>query len=211
MPKKQKYINEFLNLYKKYGVKSITVDDLALHLGISKKTIYKYFSSRDEIISLVVVETVNELESIMLQSYKKECDTLENLISIIVNLVIKISEYNPVFFYSLQKFYPSVIKLIDPLKTEYYNILNMLINNGIYNGIFRDTLDAKYMLQTHIGFFTLWINNPSENLLDNELNTKRFIYEIVNSVRGVTTIKGHKLLDDKADKIELLFKSQINI
>ena len=47
---KQQYVETAFELYKKFGFKSITVDDLARAMGISKKTLYEHFENKDEIV-----------------------------------------------------------------------------------------------------------------------------------------------------------------
>ena len=59
MTERQEIINKAAELYLKYGIKSITVDDLANELGISKKTIYQHISNKEELLEAVI----NELTS----------------------------------------------------------------------------------------------------------------------------------------------------
>jgi AcrR family transcriptional regulator len=57
---KDKILKESQVLFWKYGVKSVTMDDISKHLGISKKTIYQYFQEKDEIVCLVTETFIKE-------------------------------------------------------------------------------------------------------------------------------------------------------
>jgi AcrR family transcriptional regulator len=50
---KKKIVDSAFELFKKYGIRSVTMDDIARHLGMSKKTIYQSFSEKDEIVLAV--------------------------------------------------------------------------------------------------------------------------------------------------------------
>ena len=208
MLSKEQYIHTFLDLYKKYGFKSISVNDLALHTGVSKKTIYKYFYSRDEIIRSVVRQLVSDLNKTLHESVDERADAISNIINLVTSMVKNLSKINPVFFYTLQKLNLNVEDLFDELRNEYKKNLQRFINNGIEEGVFRENMDKEYLLLSHENIISLLITNPTENFNHATYDTKRFVYGLIDNIRGFTTVKGHKLIDKRLELVEKIFQKE---
>ena len=69
-------------LFHKYGIRSISMDDIAHHLGISKKTIYQHFSDKDDIITLAMHQATSEKKDMLLGLRKQAADSVEMMIKI---------------------------------------------------------------------------------------------------------------------------------
>ena len=58
-------LTEAEKLFMKFGMRSVTMDDIAKHLGMSKKTIYQHFSDKDELVNILINEKLNSQECTM--------------------------------------------------------------------------------------------------------------------------------------------------
>jgi len=91
-------------LYMRYGIKSITMDDVASHLGISKKTLYQHVSDKDDLVGKVI-----DLE-ISSQDHEMECmkaadlNAIEKLLMVSKMINHKLKQMNPSTDYDLKKY-----------------------------------------------------------------------------------------------------------
>ena len=188
------------NIFKKYGVKSVTMDDIAHELGISKKTVYQHFENKNDLIF-----KVSQYE------FRNECDELDKLCSLYPNAIdqlLIISKYivsknhdlNSLLIYSMHKYYPQIWEKLISQRKEY--ILALIKHNfqiGIKQGIYRgnlntDIINVLYTFLLDIKGFEIDKNGLNSDF-DIMFNTF-FMYHI----RGIANDKGIKYLENKFNK-----------
>ena len=127
------------DLFYQYGVKSITMDDIAKHLSISKKTIYKFFEEKDAIVGACCNDDLSSHGCRMEDIAKNSKDAVHEMIECMKYLGEMFSSMNPNLFYDLQKFHPASWKAFRTFKEE--KIMKMVETNlrrGIKEGLFPD-------------------------------------------------------------------------
>src|SRR5688572_17265720 len=92
-------------LFLKYGIRSISMDDIAHHLAISKKTIYQHFSDKDDIITSAMRESTNEKKDILLSLRKDAADAIDMMIKIHQYIQKNFNETTAALLYDLQKYH----------------------------------------------------------------------------------------------------------
>tara|TARA_B110000285_G_scaffold79673_1_gene91982 strand:+ start:438 stop:1037 length:600 start_codon:yes stop_codon:yes gene_type:complete len=138
-------------VYMKYGIKSVTMDDLAKELSISKKTIYKYFSDKPELIKAIIEMKVQMDQAVCTNSAQQSENAIEEMISISKFVIENIGSINPTVFYDLQKHYPEAWKVIESHKWGYVlNEITTNINRGISEGLYRENLNAKIIGKQYV-------------------------------------------------------------
>src|ERR1035438_1244916 len=129
-------------LFWKYGIKSITMDDIGKELGMSKKTIYTYFKDKDAVVLEISKNEFN--------LRKKECDEIcsqsKNAIHEIILMMKQMGQMFSVMhaklFYDLQKYHPDAWQVFNDFKVNY--ILQSIEKNlkrGIEEGLYRPELN----------------------------------------------------------------------
>lgn len=133
-------------LFSQYGIKSITMDDIAKHLGMSKKTIYQHFKDKNELI-LELMRSKLENHTCIINEC---CDAADNAIHELFFGLRKLQEMlsrtNPTMFYDLQKFYPEAWAHFKDFREHV--LLSVLRNNltrGIREGLFREDIDVEVL------------------------------------------------------------------
>lgn len=110
--------NAFRELSAARGFSRVTVDELAAHAGISKRTIYRYFNSKEEIISSVLDDFKTDVE----KKIQQALDTSDKPLEKILNALRIISEnarlFQPSALYDLQKYYPHLWEEIEQFRAE---------------------------------------------------------------------------------------------
>lgn len=183
------------DLFFKYGIRSVTMDDIAKHLGMSKKTIYQYYKEKDEIIHKLMQAHIKKDESTFSESYEKAANIVDEVFSMMKNIQDIFSKINPQLFYEMQKYYPQTWKLFKEFKEEF--ILSMVqksLEKGIKEGYVRPDIDIKILSRLRMEQIE-WAMNPASfppdkfKILDVQLVlVEHFLY-------GICTLRGHKLIN----------------
>ena len=104
METKERIINAASELFFKYGTKSITMDDIAREIGVSKKTIYQFFKDKNELVS-EVAEAYNAQELKDLEVIEQEAhDVIDEMVRLSHHIRQKLNSLNPSLLYDLEKY-----------------------------------------------------------------------------------------------------------
>jgi TetR/AcrR family transcriptional regulator, cholesterol catabolism regulator len=195
-------------LYNKYGIKSITMDDVSRELGISKKTLYQYVEDKHELVQ----------KSMQLNFEKHQCEfdnifccdknAIEELIEMhrLVNLMMK--EYNPSTEYDLRKYYPDLFRQISEQRRNrmYENVLSNL-KKGKAQGIYRKELNEVVVSKLTISRIFHMLDNETVTLT--EFTSPEFFAEvIIYHIRGIANEKGLKTLQENYHKLNVTIKEE---
>ncbi len=135
-----------LKLFMQFGSRSVSMDDIAEALGISKKTIYQYYADKDALVS----DVVNNI----LQHNCDECEADKNkALNAIHEGFLAINQtteffgrINPVFVYDLKKYHPKAYKTFIDFKSDYlFNIIKTNIEWGVREGLYRQDLNIDIL------------------------------------------------------------------
>ena len=108
-----------VDLFWRYGVKSITMDDIAKELGISKKTIYQHFNDKDAIVKEVVEQEL-ACEKIDMERLEAEAqDPIEEVLRISDYIQASFGTISPVLLHDLKKYHPKAWNLFQKHKHEH--------------------------------------------------------------------------------------------
>ncbi len=189
-------------LFFKYGIRSVTMDDIAKHLAVSKKTIYQLFQDKDEVVHRLMEEKLKEDERNFSQIANASSNVMEEFFAIMKHLGTVVGKVNPAAFYDLQKYHPKSWKLFMDFKENC--ILKMVeesLQRGIKQGLIRSDINTKIlarlrMQEIDIGFDPDVFPPEKFRILDVQIALlDHFLY-------GVCTLKGHKLVNKYKQVIE---------
>lgn len=186
-------------LYSKYGIKSVSVDDVAMLLGISKKTLYEFIENKSALIEKAVKNNLEDFFVRISENIEKDEisdeDIIQNLCQIYITLLKEVSKVNPSYVYDLKKYYNlQYQKIIEFRDHVLFKMVNRCIMKGIKAGIFRNDLNIKYVYFNQISKISM-IKFNSEFEFTGSLSFKNIYVLILNDIRGITTLKGHEIFD----------------
>jgi TetR/AcrR family transcriptional regulator, cholesterol catabolism regulator len=189
-------------LYMKYGIKSITMDDVARELGISKKTLYQYVTDKDDLVGKFIDNEITVKQKEIFDCFKKGFNAIEELfgISLFMNKLMR--EQNPATEYDLKKYYPQHYYKI--VKTRWEAIYNYILQNlkkGKSEGLYRSEMNEEIIAKLYVS------RSESIHLSDlysGEIFTSNriFLELLTYHVRGIATDKGIKVLENKIKEYE---------
>ncbi|SMO77770.1 TetR/AcrR family transcriptional regulator [Solitalea koreensis] len=192
---KERILEATFLLFRSYGVKSITMDDIAKHLAMSKKTIYQYFKDKDDLVIQLMQRLLADNQKQMDDCCEKADNPIHEVIMILAQMEKMMRPMNPTMFYDMQKYHPTAWGLFEQYKNVcVYEKLHKNLIAGVEQGLYRkgmnlEILTTMRMMQvTHV-FNPLYYSPDKFNITDvmHQL-TDHFLH-------GVTTLKGHKLIN----------------
>jgi AcrR family transcriptional regulator len=197
---RERIITEAFSLFGKFGIRSVTMDQLAGHLGISKRTLYENFRDKNELL----VEGIRHFRNIM---HKEAKDLLKNSSNVIegIYFIGKHGEkmrkkVNPVFFEDIRKYYPEIhTGISDKNHNSEYSIMLFLIRKGMNEGVFKKSLNPEIVNDFWHEIMDMIMNEetfprdryPQEDLVKNM---------IMPYLIGISTEKGKELIEKYFDK-----------
>jgi AcrR family transcriptional regulator len=200
MDTKERILTKAKEMFFRFGVKSVTMDDIARELGISKKTIYQHFADKDDLVLQFTVAQIDkdkaEHEAIKLL----KLDAIQKLLEESERMRKSMTEMNPAMIFEIQKYHPKSWKVFHDFLQEFaLGAIIEDIQSGMAQGLFRqDTnpaLLARLRLEQiemafNIQIFPLGKFNPIQI-------QETFLYHFV---RGILTPKGHEYFNTLSNK-----------
>lgn len=138
-------------VYMRLGIKSVTMDDLARELGMSKKTLYKFFSDKNDLVNQIIEAKLNfdcEVTCIINEQAENAIDSLRKISKIVTE---HFKNINPTVFYDLKKHYPEAWNKVQNHKWNFVrNLVYKNILKGIEEGVFRPEVNANIISNIYV-------------------------------------------------------------
>jgi AcrR family transcriptional regulator len=197
---KERIIAKAREQFFRYGVKSVTMDDIARELGISKKTIYLHFEDKDAIVhQLMVAEMAND---------KCEWDELDGSSDNVIEKIVKsmdiirqaFAEINPTAFFDIKKYHPKTWELFQEHKQNFImETIRKELLQGIEQGFFRADIKVEILVrmrleQIEIGFDPQLFPPNKFSIIEVELTM------LDHYIRGILTLKGLEVYQEFMNK-----------
>ncbi|MBP6425476.1 MAG: TetR/AcrR family transcriptional regulator [Flavobacterium sp.] len=184
---KDKIISKATHLFLKLGFKSVTMDDIANEMCISKKTIYKYFCNKEilivestDIMSNTIYKTINEIVSKNHNAIEENFEIIKMIKEMFVSI-----ETSP--SYQLKKHYPEIHeKLTEKLQSECTTLFKQNIEKGIQEGLYRNTINVT----NYVYFYYALIFTINENTSSEKEAKKLELEALEYHIRAMATTKG---------------------
>jgi AcrR family transcriptional regulator len=150
-------------LFLQFGFSKVTVDEIASRLGISKKTIYKYFTSKDELINTLLEQTISEMDAQCKGILQREdLGFVEKLREMMKNIAVQYSALHRPLMEDLERNAPHIWRRIAEFRsTLVHQGFGKLLREGIEQGMFRDDIDEKLILMIYLNAIESSINPQS--------------------------------------------------
>ena len=191
----ERILIEAEQLFFRYGVKSITMDEIATHLGISKKTIYQFYKDKKELVYKVVETKMQRQEVEMEEITDSAIDPVHEVI-LTSDLLKKVFQnMNPFLLMEVQKYYPRAYSVFQSHRDKciFLNIFNNM-KKGIDMGLYRAGIDVDTISRLRMVCIDAAFNPENFPLAKKNLNELQ-LQLIEHFLYGICTLKGHKLIN----------------
>jgi AcrR family transcriptional regulator len=203
METQNRIVTKTHELFMLYGIRSVSMDEIANHLGMSKKTIYQYFKDKDSL-----VEGVINIEIEMHQDeFSKYASISENAIHEIFLTLDTVQEMlkhmNPSVMFDLQKYHSTAFEKFRTHKnTFFYDIIKANIERGKQEGLFRADIDVDVLTRYRLA--NMFLMFDFEHFPSNKFTPIQIISETTdNFLHGMATQQGLLIIEQyKQERIK---------
>ena len=177
------------------GIRSVTMDDIARHVGMSKKTIYQYFKDKNELVIALIKKKLKEDEDQMAAIISNSGDVIEEMINMMRCSSEIFSRINPIVIHDMQKYHPDAWKHFQRFKSEVLiNTLEQLLTKGIAQGYLRPDIDVRIIARMRVNQVELGFNSTIFPIA--EFSTWKVQTQFLEHFNyGICTLKGYRLLN----------------
>jgi AcrR family transcriptional regulator len=184
-------------MFLQYGFKTVTMDDIAQEMGISKKTIYKHFPNKESLVEASTLEVQKQLDILIRHTMDLGLNAIEENFAIkkIFKNMFKRAKTSPM--YQLKKYYPKTWTKL--MENEFCTFENCVVDNlerGVSDGLYRKELDARMIMQFYFTLvFGTYEKGTREMSMEEMLHTEMCILEY--HTRAIATPKGVQILEEQ--------------
>ncbi len=191
-----KIINTSERLFMNFGLKSISMDDIAAEIGISKKTIYKHFSTKDRLIHTTLSLYLKKEKVIVRKIKNKSANAVEEIIGIAHHVIKMVRTLKPTLVFDLKKYHAKNWELIEKHHYEFIqDVIQKNLERGIKEELFRPELDATVIAKLYVGKNLIIADDstfPISLVSREHLLREHLLYHLY----GVLSEKGLKIVKD---------------
>ena len=187
-------------LFLRYGVKNLTMDEIARQLGMSKKTIYLYVANKSDLVKKVMQAHLDKEDTFIKEVQKTSKNALEENLRTMTFMSQELQGFNAVVFFELQKYYPESYALFNEHKEKV--ALRRILNNlkaGIKEGLYRKDIDTEIVSRIFVSALDILIDQqrfPAKKYHFYNLYKEFVNYHLggILTPKGVTFLEQSKLL-----------------
>ena len=183
--------------FMQYGFSGISMDDLAIRMGMSKKTLYKYYPSKEELVKAVLEvrkQRVGELMSFIETKVPKHAFG-EKIIQVSQKVAESLSDVQPHVMYDLKKSFPLIFEDFDAFKkASIVKGFTSALNEGRASGVFRDDIPIELAVHMHLTLISSMMN---PEYLSSQKYTPLQVFNMILrcTMEGLCTNKGRSIVE----------------
>jgi TetR/AcrR family transcriptional regulator, cholesterol catabolism regulator len=181
-------------LFMQYGIKSITMDDLAREMGISKKTLYQHVENKTDLIERIIHQHIHDEKKCLSEIPEKARDAIEQVLMIAHHVIQILRSMRPTTMFDLKKYYHDCWNMMDEFQEKYmYKMIRNNIEQGVEEGLYRDNLDSDIVAKLYVGKTMLLTDEKLFPMREYDRD-KLFTEYIQYHLRGIVSEKGMEQL-----------------
>ena len=182
-------------LFMKHGVKSLTMDEIAKQMGMSKKTIYQFVENKSDLVKLTMQDFLEEERKLLDSILKSSNNSVDEMITMIEYWLQIVREFNATTLNEVQKYYPETWKMYNEYRFNFMlGLIKGNLKKGVKEGYYREDLDTDIISKVYIMAVEILLN---QELFPTKQYTFLSIYRefLGYHLRGIVSAKGLKYID----------------
>lgn len=193
---KEKIIDKSVDLFLNLGFKSVTMDDIANEMGISKKTIYQHFDNKTKLVEATTMHVFETIATGIDCICELDRNPIEEIYEIKRFVMFHLKDEKSSPQYQLQKYYPKIFATLK--NKQFEKMLGCVIQNlrrGVAKKLYRETIDIEVIARLYFnGMLSLKDQDifPISNFSIQDLMNAYLEYHL----RGICTSKGIEKLTE---------------
>ena len=200
MEQKELILNQARTLFFLFGIKSISMDDIALKLGMSKKTIYQYFTDKQDLLSTIIDQFIGEHHESTCHLIDQQLDAMETFQRMADLALEYTKDLRPAFLYDLQKYYrPHWDKFLLFKDQSILEETKNLLTRGKAQGLFLENMNIELASKLHICCIDeiISVRHPNHGISEMHILIQEYMHMFL---RGISSEKGLKRINELYNK-----------
>ena len=195
MEAKERILVKANELFHRYGIRSVSMDDIAAQLGMSKKTLYQYYTDKDELVHAVFDVILATNRNNCLECTKKGDNAIHEVFLSFDIMEEMLKTMNPSVLFDMQKYHPAAYRKFEEFKNSFlYKIIKGNLDRGVKEELYRDDIDTDILTRYRL-YSVLLSFNPEvfPTVKTNAVFIEQQLIECF--VYGLATPKGYKMIE----------------
>lgn len=200
--KKQFILEKVGEMYLKFGIRAVTMDDVAAEFGMSKKTLYQFFNDKKDLVEQVIDFYVDK--STLDFSCNGSSNAIDKVMAMRTHVAQILKQFNNTLEFDLKRSYPQLYQKVHVIKRKRiyeYTVKN--ISQGIEQGLFRAELAPEFIARLQVGRM-LYTLNPDNEIFDlSEMASINLFDKVMDyHMHAVCTTKGLNYYKEQLKNIQ---------
>jgi AcrR family transcriptional regulator len=195
METKERILLKAHELFNRYGLRSVSMDDIASQLGISKKTVYQYYTDKDELVDAVFTSVMDENKTQCQQCELGAENAIHDVFYAFEMLQEMLSNLNPSVLYDMEKYHSKTFKKFQDYRNGFlYGMIRANIERGTKEELYRSDIDVDIMTRYRLHSIMLAFN--PDVFPNNRTQLVQIEQQLLEHfLHGLATQKGEKLIE----------------
>lgn len=147
----EKWLKRVEELFLRFGIKSITMDDVARELGISKKTLYQFVESKDDLVQKMLTRHIEQEKTMCNMLFSAAANALEEMYIVIDGDTQQLKQMKANIIHDLQRYHRDAWEKISEYQRGFlYTVVRNNLERGIREGLYRSDFDVDIVSKLHI-------------------------------------------------------------
>jgi len=186
------------NIFMENGIKSITMDDIAKRLKISKRTLYEYFDTKSNLIFQIVRYNIKKEKEIIDHHINTSANSIEIMINVSKSIIQMYNNSHDSVLHDIKKYYKRVWQIIEDFHNDHINkLVYQNLKNGINEGLYRPEINPKILAALYtiqLRLFSSMSNFNIDGSNFKKLKIQFFEYHMygIMSTKGIKYYKNYE-------------------
>jgi TetR/AcrR family transcriptional regulator, cholesterol catabolism regulator len=189
-PKLREILEKTVGLFYEFGIRNLNMDDISRSLGISKKTLYQYVKSKEDLIEKLFYYDEMRWDTEMSKLKIDEINAIEILLQVSIRVFKEMGRFNPKIKFELKKYYEPIFQQFMIRKQNHiFSQISKNIEKGIAEGLYRSDVNIELIAGLYVRNLVMMHNNDScfaENITFEEVF--KVLFE--SHIRAISTPEG---------------------
>ena len=201
-PKLRVILDRVTELFYEFGIRNLNMDDISRKLKISKKTLYQYFKSKEDLIEKLFYYDELKWNERLSKCKLSDINAIDILIQVSILVADEMSRLNPQLKFELKKYYEPIFNKFFQIKqTHIFNQISKNIQKGINEGLYRGDVN----IDLTAGLFVrnlIDMHNKDYCFVENITFDQVFETMFENHIRAISTAEGIEYFEKRKSEIK---------
>jgi AcrR family transcriptional regulator len=205
-PKFTAILEKTVELFYEFGIRNLNMDDISRSLGISKKTLYQYVKSKEDLIEKLFYYDEMKWTNNFLKIKFKELNAIEILFEVSRMVHEQMGKLNPKLKFELHKYYePTFNQIMQRKQNQIFEHMSLNIEKGIREGLYRSDLNVELMAGLYVRNL-IDMHNKDFCIIENITFDQLFTAMFEHHIRAIATPEGIAYFEKRKAEVEQLNK-----